>query len=68
MMRCTLRFVYCSSINTSGLSAHERHAQVCEQVLEKTCKTVMRNGHHEKLCYNHHVMKCVSSSDAGYWP
>ena len=34
-------------------------AQVCRQVLEKTCHTVTKNGHHEKLCYNHHVTKCV---------
>jgi len=53
---CRLGF---SRNTTSKLSAHEWHAQVCEQVLEKTCNTVTRNGHHEKLCYNHHVTKRV---------
>ena len=36
--------------------------QVCQRVLVKTCNNVVRNGHHEKLCYSHHITKCVLSA------
>jgi len=33
--------------------------QTCERKLVKTCRTISTNGHHEQICYKHHVTKCA---------
>ena len=33
--------------------------QTCKRKLVKTCRTISTNGHHEKICYKHHVTECA---------